>query len=338
MKKTIILLLLSISSFAQVKVDGVDYAKAWIYTTDVVGAKQTEINNLNAEVARLKAIIAGTVVTPPPVIPPSGTSIFEGSINAATIIPYSGGSTLSPWYNTIRALGYPEFGFQSSGQYTKVEMITEGTNKALKAQIIANNPNDAGRFQASTYLPSKDLGIYHTTQRMKFGPDVAAISSYSGAINSKSGDAWFTIFETWMGQSVSRMNLSLNKASGAGNPIRWELMAEWEEGSSTPYRTIWSVPLSTVPVPFGKWFTMDVFIKSGEGTNGQVKVIITVDGEAPVVLFDVKNTTIAPGYPTTYRRKTDHMKFYIGKSLRAFMLTGGKNLEVFYGDYKILKD
>jgi hypothetical protein len=281
--------------------------------------------------------VAPPVVVPTPVVT-SASLLFFGKSNDATIATYGGGHTLQPWYSDLKKIGISEFGIVSPSAYTKVEMVTDNGVKVLHAQIIGNNPNDAGRFQGSTYLPTRDMGVYHHSQRMKIGADVSYITNYSSAINAKSGDGWFTIFETWMGQSVSRMNLGLSKAAGVGTPIKWELACEWEEGSSTPYKSIWPSMLSSVPVPFGKWFTMDVYIKSGEGSNGQIKITITVDGAAPIVLFDVKNTTTVPDNPTIYRRKTDHMKFYVGKTLRKFMLDKGKALEVFFGDYKIFKD
>lgn len=264
---------------------------------------------------------------------------FDGSINGATLASYGGGTTLQPWLAGILAIGWPEFGITSASAYTSVAKVTDGGISVLRAEIIGNNPSDAGRFQGSTYQPTGvDQGVYHHSQRMKLGSGLASLTNYASGISAASGSSWFSVFETWMGSSVSRMTLSLNKASGAGNPIRWELTCEWEEGSSTPYVAIWTVPVNTTPIPFGKWFTMDVYIKSGTGSAGRIKITITVDGEAPIVLFDVFNTTIAPGYPTTYRRKTDHMKFYIGPTLRAYMLTQGYMMEVFFGDYRIFSD
>lgn len=265
----------------------------------------------------------------------TATPLFTGIMNNGSITTYGGGSTIQPWYSDIQKLGYPEFGFDPSDQFRKIEMVTDNGLKVLHAEIIANDPNDAGRFQAATYLPSKDLGIYHHTQRIKFGADVANIQTYSGAINSRSGSSWFTVFETWMKGNQYRMNVGFNKLSGVNQPIRWEIGAENTSG----WQEIWPTQInSSVPVPFGKWFTMDVLIKSGEGSNGQFKVIITVDGESPVVLFDVKNTTTVPGNSSILRNKIDNMKFYMGDALVDLMLGTNKKLEVFYGDYKIFKD
>ena len=276
------------------------------------------------------------VVVPPPVVPPTTEpkAIFTGIMNGAGLSPYGGGTTIQPWYNDLKALGYPEFGIVSPSAFTAVELITENAKKVLRAEIIGNDPNDAGRFQGALYY-NKAQAEYHHSIRMKFGAGVLGAMDYNGAINAKSGNAWFTAFETWIGQSESRINLSLNKLAAVGSPLRWELACEWEEGSSTPYQNIWPSQINEF-VPIGKWFTMEVYIKSGQGANGQIKITITPDGEPAKVIFDVRNTTNA-SVGTSYRRKSDFMKFYIGKSLRAFMLTAGKKMEVFYGDLKIFK-
>ena len=334
-----IFLLASLATYSQVKIDGVTrYPALWIYSYDLEAADKIKIDNLNAEIVRLNALLS-TPVPPPVVVPPSSnTVIFNGAINTASVTKITDWWSIQPWLTDIKKAGFESIGTVGPSTFTSVEKVLDGGVSVIKAKIIGTDPNDAARFQTSTYFLSKDYGIYHHTQRMKIGSEVSAITNYPEIITAKSGGAWFTIFETWMGQSVSRINVSLYKEKGVGKPILWQLQNEWEEGSSTPYRTIWEAPLSTIPIPFGKWFTMDVFIKSGEGANGQVKIIITVDGEAPITLFDIKNTTTSPGMPSVFRRKTDHMKFYIGGTLRKYMLNNNKALEVSYGDYKIFKD
>jgi len=263
----------------------------------------------------------------------TATPLFIGIMNTATVAKFSDWCSIEPWLTDLRKVGIPEIGTVCPSAYVTTEKVTDNGTSVLKAAIIGSDPSDAARFQTETYFPSRDMGIYHHTQRMKLSSDIEYIRQYPEAISPKSGNAWFTVFETWIGNSVVRQNLSISKDKGVGTPLKWDLMNE-----TGNFQTIWWTSNTTYPVPLGKWFTMDVYIKTGEGTNGQLKITITVDGEAPVVLFDEKRTTIAPGQPNIYRRKTDHMKFYMGGALRDFMLKSNKKLETWWGDYIMYKD
>ncbi len=100
------------------------------------------------------------------------------------------------------------------------------------------------------------------------------------------------------------------------------------------YSKIWSGDNMVAPIPFNSWFTMDMYMLSGEGTNGRMRIKITPDGGSPITLFDINNTTIYPSHPELNVKSWQPFKLYTSDIIMDFMSAAGKNMVIHYNDFK----
>lgn len=274
----------------------------------------------------------------------SGLTYFQGNMDNVTVST-SGSSLYFNGWDALKTHPYvEEFYINNIGgsAYANQKIVSDpsGTGRnSLQANVINDDPNTSGTTRAQMTLTLKDgvdLPVYHTSQRMYLGTDIPYIQNYSGSIT------WFELFEiwnkhvdTWDGDVAGscRWNLSLFKDTGAGQPLYWVLKSEYMQPAAMSYKNVWRYNNTTTPIPFGKWFTLDMYMKRGEGTAGHMTVTITPDGGSPQVLFDFANTTIYPGHPEIQLKSWQSFKFYLDDVYLDWMSTNGKNLTVYYNDY-----
>jgi hypothetical protein len=231
--------------------------------------------------------------------------------------------------------------------YTDIQMNTalDGGRNSLFLRVNDDDPVDSWTTRAQmqmTFKDGVDIGVYHTSHRMYFSPDLGFLTNYSGTLN------WVSVFEVWNKRNPnwdgdqagsSRISLYVNKVSGEGHPLHWTVSSQYTQPASILWNAVWPAQTNKiVPVPIGKWFTMDVYLKRGEGTNGQFKVTITPDGGIPAILFDIKGHTIYPGYPELTLKNWQVFKFYIGDPLLDWMRSKNKIAFAQYNDFKWFKN
>jgi hypothetical protein len=225
-----------------------------------------------------------------------------------------------------------------------MENTSDGGRRSLYLRVNDDDPTDSWttRAQMSMAFKDVDLGVYHTSHRMYLSPDLSFLSNYSGSLN------WVSLFEVWNKRNPdwdgdqagsSRIGLYINKASGAGQPLVWQLTSQYTQPQSKIWNAVWPAQTNTsVPVPIGKWFTLDVYLKRGEGTAGHFKVTVTPDGGQAAVLFDVKNHTVYPGRPDLTLSTWQPFKLYIGDVLLDWMRANNKIIYAQYNDFKWYKN
>ncbi len=212
----------------------------------------------------------------------------------------------------------------------------DSATKVMYAQVIDDDPNMSGTSRAQLSLEFNDdvdLPIYHTSHRMYLSTDLDFLSNYPSSIH------WFTLFEIWNKRNDEwsgdragscRWNLALYKETGVGQPLYWQVEAERMQPSSEEY--LWKFSNNTVPVPLGKWFTMDVFMKRGEGNNGRFTIKITVDG-ATSTICDVANTTLYPGHPELPISTFQPFKLYTDDAVLDWMRANNKIIAASYNNF-----
>ncbi len=297
-----------------------------------------------------------TTVAPPPI-----TEVyFEGNMNNVTISANSTNSNL--FFNGWDALKtHPyvkEFYIDNitsdivnSNQYAYQEIIPDPVNSNLKvmnAVVVDDDPNEVGTTRAQVTLGFKDgvdLSVYHTSHRMYINPEVKFIETYSSSIT------WFVLSEIWAEDGVrsgifpdgdvagsARWGFTLKKEAGSGQPLFWRIRAEYMQPENIAYNGIWTYENRTVPIPFGKWFTLDIYLKRGDSANGKYKITMTIDGQQPVVLFDVTGSTIYPGHPELQLSAWQNFKLYLDDAYLDYMRNNNKKLSVSYNDFKWFKN
>jgi hypothetical protein len=188
------------------------------------------------------------------------------------------------------------------------------------------------RFKDGVNLP-----VYHFSQRMYLNPDIGYFTEYSSSMT------WFTLVEiwnqrveSWDGDSAgsARWGLSLQKASGTGNQLYWRLKSDLMQPAAVNDDRLWTYTNKTIPIPLGQWFTLDIYMKRGEGNDGKMVVKLTIDGGQTQVLFDVANTTQYPGHPEIQLKSWQPFKLYLNDVYLDWMRANGKTISAYYNDFK----
>lgn len=290
----------------------------------------------------------------------TGEVYFQGNMDNVTISPNSNRSALlfNGW-DALKTHPYvSEFYLDNitssntnSNQFAYQEIVPDPVNpniKVMNAVVVDDDPNEVGTTRAQVTLGFKDgvdLSVYHTSHRMYINPDVKFIETYSSSIT------WFVLSEIWAEDGVrsgifpdgdvagsARWGFTLKKAAGSGQPLFWRIRAEYMQPENIAYNGIWTYENRTVPIPFGKWFTLDIYLKRGDSANGKYKITMTIDGQQPVVLFDVTGSTIYPDHPELQLSYWQNFKLYLDDPYLDYMRNNNKKLSVSYNDFKWFKN
>ncbi len=318
----------------------------------LIELKQGEITELKAEVDNLDAQISAKTaqittlqqalidcqdgtVTPPPVEqpPPNGALYFAGGFEGSTT-----GNLLAGWGDWKTKLPFVEgiyFNNQAGAPYVIQDIRKDAGRNVMFAQITDNGAGGGTSRAQMTIDMKQAMDVIHTSHRMKLHPDIAYLTNYSGSIR------WFTLFEMWNLRDntqggdpagSSRISLSLFKDSGPGLLFWHVAYEEMQPGESVKWQQ-----KGTAKIPFGVWFTMDIMVKRGTGTNGKVKVVIQEDGGQPVTVFDINNNTIYRDKTNLYINQWQLFKLYASDQIMDFARNAGKQLSVMYNDVKWYK-
>jgi hypothetical protein len=219
----------------------------------------------------------------------------------------------------------------------------ESTGRAvLRSETVDWDGDDSCRAQYDIIFGDDvNLDVYHTSHRVWFSPDISDLSSYPGNISGLGSSDWVTLFEIWNGVipelgsepgGSCRWSFGLNKAAGAGQPLRFEILSDYMTDANM-YQELWPKQVNTTAtVPLGQWVTLDMYMRRGEGSAGHLKITITPDGGSPEVLFDIQNHTVYPGYAATPLLRWQPFKLYASDPVLDF-LPPDKGFYAYYNDF-----
>ena len=213
------------------------------------------------------------------------------------------------------------------------------------------NSDDGERAQFDIeYYPNTEMHIYHSRHRVYFNPDLAYMSQYPGTINS---GQWFTIMEFWNESSPAlsgreggscRWSFGIRKAAGAGQPLKFQITADYIQPTELTFHPLWTSGLTVVNDKLnvadylGQWITFDVWIKRGQGSDGRMIVSVAKEGQPFVEVINKNDHTIYPGHPELSIRRWQLWKLYGGDKLVDFMTTNHKRIEAWYGPFEIFDE
>lgn len=268
---------------------------------------------------------------------------FEGSTLAGTSTKYPSNWSLKN-HDSISSLGFNNVGGLDYAFQKFVLDPTETGRTVLYAQTLNDDPAVSGTTRAQMSIGFKttlDLSVYHTSHRMYLHPDMQELAQYSEKIT------WLTLFEIWTFRNEAwdgdiagsaRWTFSLNKDVGIGKPLYWTIESEYMQPANIKFHDIWpKVKNTQVDIPFGKWFTLDYYLKRGQGSEGHIVIAITVDGEQKIELFNIKNHTIYPDHPELILKAWQPFKLYTSDTILDWLSARGKKLAAYYNDFKWFK-
>lgn len=208
-----------------------------------------------------------------------------------------------------------------------------------------NEPNvegKKGRIQANLY-GNQGMKEFYQSVRIFLPADFHAVRTFPDKIH------WLTLAEFWnnitWSQSVPygfRITLGLGKPTATASDLFFILDGQdcqlFADGSQK-YTTLWAETNQQVPVPIGKWFTMEYYYKEGNAENGRFYLTIEPEGDKKRVVFDLTCITHhtkdpAPDGVTDF----NPIKLYTSKQLIDYLRSQGKTLQIYWDDFKLWKD
>lgn len=279
-------------------------------------------------------------------LPPQNELYFQGDMSAVTIIPSGSNLIFNGWndlqtHSYVQSLRLNNIGASPTYANQNIQLDPANTGRnVMYATIIDDDPGVVGTTRAQMtieFKPTTNLAVYHTSHRMYLSPDVDYLRNYSPAIY------WFELFEVWNQYQNSwagdpggsaRWGLYINKASGVGSPLFWMIKAETMQ--PVELQLLWQYT-NMAAIPLGQWFTLDFYMKRGEGVSGNLVVTITVDGGSPYILFNINNSTIYPGYPNIPISYYQPFKLYLDDAILDWLKSNNKRISAYYNDFKWYK-
>jgi hypothetical protein len=269
-------------------------------------------------------------------------------MNGVTVTRSGSGYKFNGWSNLYSQVSNIYLNnLASSDSYAYQQMVSDpaGSGRTvMMGRILDSDPSQPATSRAQmtiSYKSTMNLPVYHSSHRMYIHPDLKYLEQYPGVAD------WFSLVEIWNahdsnmdgdGAGSARWGLSLHKDSPVGSKLYWHLYGEYMQPASKAYQDFWAADNKTFAVPFGQWFTLDIYLKRGEGTNGQFKITVTPDGGSTTTVFDVAGTTAYPGRPDLYLEDWQPFKLYIGDEWMDWMRGNGKYMAIYYNDYKWFKN
>lgn len=236
-------------------------------------------------------------------------------------------------------------GGDSTMRYVKI-IPEPGNHKNKVLHFWLNEPNveqSKGRIQANLYGNKSGLKEIYQSVRVFLPQDFNTVRTFPKEIH------WLTIAEFWNNVTWQqtqpygfRITLGIGKPTAGTSDLHFIIDAEdcqlFPDGKQK-YTTIWAETNKNIPVPIGKWFTMDYYYKEGNQETGRFYLAITPEGQKKQVIFDIKNFTHntkdpAPDGVTDF----NPLKLYTSKELIAHLRSQNKTLQIYWDDFKLWKN
>jgi len=152
---------------------------------------------------------------------------------------------------------------------------------------------------------------------------------------------WLTLFEFWNNSALHneskrfRVSVGLVKSEAvSGGKLYFHVSAtEWK---TTHWNCVWKETNETIPVVFGEWQQIELYLKEGNENEGRFYMALISETGDRQVVFDITGFTHHPKekYPDGF---TDFnpQKLYTGEDLINYMNENGKSLSVFWDDWTL---
>ncbi|MFT5266281.1 MAG: hypothetical protein ACI8YQ_005045, partial [Polaribacter sp.] len=213
---------------------------------------------------------------------------------------------------------------------------TDPTNRVLNFRIDSTE-SSRGRVQANLH-GNTDLTNFHYSTRLYLPTNINALKEAPFSFDN------FNLMEfynnaSWTGEGRRfRMSLDLIKETTVTDSLHFRFRSRnYNNGGWND--DLWGSSNETFVVPVQKWMTIDIYFQEGNACQGRFVIRVTPEGEAPVIVFDVKNCTSHP-YDTSPDGMAhfNPMKLYVEKEIIDYVGTTGTPLNINWDDFCIWKD
>ncbi len=173
------------------------------------------------------------------------------------------------------------------GNYMSNQLVTVTGHKGNATRALLSTITQSGCCGTSSQdaqngstqdpyqiLPAADVPEMYISQWIMLQPDLA---------QKMSANTWRDLFEWKTTDTDYRVQLAIKSNNGS---LYWAAIGDGYVPAFTEY---WRVNNTTVPVPVGQWFKLEIYWKRGSGTSG--RVWMAVNGQ---VIADQRANNIGP--------------------------------------------
>jgi hypothetical protein len=267
------------------------------------------------------------------------TAVLQGpTVTASAWSSADAGFDVDPGRLTVQYQG----GDESERVARVVGDPDDTANHVLEFLLRAANVRDAegapqkGRIQLNAYATeSVRAPEIRMKVRMKLADGFEQLRSFDRAFR------WLTLSEWWndagwTGQAYPfRITLDVTKpAAQAGARLFFAVRAETLNVATRQWdTTVWSQVNTAVPVPTGRWVTLEYHFREGGANEGRFYLAMVPDGGTRVVLFDQRGWTHHPDNPAPDGlTHLNPVKLYTSKALIEHAAATGHPLRVHWDD------
>ena len=239
-------------------------------------------------------------------------------------------------------IGYVNIQYQGGNSTQRMAEITsdpsDESNKVLKFWIREPNlRNEAGRVQANIY-ENTGIKVLDYSVRLYLPKDLESAAGAPFRIK------WLTLMEFWNNANWTdepypfRITVNLQKWSkeydslkiGIKSQIRDLAESRWQE----PH--VWEYINHDFSMPLGKWMDINLYFQEGNTENGRFILIVTPEGEAPVVVHDIHDFTHHPDDPAPDGLSHfNPLKLYTSRKLIEQVNRDDHLLHVYWDDFRL---
>lgn len=239
------------------------------------------------------------------------------------------------------SVGYCEISYEDGEKSQRYAEIcndpTGGDNQVLKFKIIEPHIREGnhkkGRVQVNLN-ENQCIKEFYQTVRLYLHPDMAFLKEWEERVH------WLSIFEFWNNANFAgernpfRVSVSLFKIDEGPVDNMYFAVVGDRDILLGGWDAIWAEINENVPIQFGVWMTIELYLKEGDENYGRFYMSVQPDGEEKTILFDITNYTQHPreNYPDGYTH-INPLKLYTSDKLIEYMSANGKNLEIYWDDW-----
>lgn len=193
-----------------------------------------------------------------------------------------------------------------------------------------------GRVQMNIYN-NKNVKHLKMSVRLFLHPDFKLLNNYPSKID------WLTLSEWWNNATWTkekypfRMSVNLYKEAGI-SPLYFQIHAQTYNATTGVWdKTLWQKIDNQLPVPTGKWMTLEYEIIEGGKNTGKFSLSVTPDGEKKVTVIDVKNYTHHPDDPNPDGLShINPLKLYTSVPVINYLTSRGAMLQLYWDDLSLV--
>ncbi len=232
-------------------------------------------------------------------------------------------------------------GGNNSQRYAKV--ITDPNNAANRvlqfwigsANVVDSNGNPYKARVQQNIMGNTDLREFTQTVKMQLPTDMAVIKDFP--LSTK----WLTIAEYWNNAGWTgepypfRISVNIAKLSAsAGAPLYLSVHGQVLDQKTNTFVTVWESTNEQFQVPFGKWMTLEYYVREGNASTGRFYLAVTPENQPKQVVFDLANFTHHPDDPAPNGfAHIQQMKAYTSKNLIDYINSRGKTFQILWDDF-----